>query len=48
MTDRAFAEYEALPEDIRQLYTYEQYLWLSGAEKARIVQAETEPEQYDG
>jgi hypothetical protein len=44
----ARAEYETLPEDIQALYTYTQWMWLSGEEKARVVQAETEPEQYDG
>lgn len=47
MTGSAQAEYAALPEDIQALYSYIQYLWLSGEEKARLVQAETEPEQYD-
>lgn len=47
MNGSALAEYAALPEDIRALYTYEQWQWLSGEEKVRLVQVETEPEQYD-
>jgi hypothetical protein len=47
MIDGARAEYEALPEDIKALYSYQQYQWLSEEEKARVTQAETEPEQYD-
>lgn len=46
MTDLARAEYDALPEPIRMLYTYEQYLWLSDGQKADLIQTETEPEQY--
>lgn len=44
--DLARAEYDALPESIRMVYSYEQYLWLSDREKAHLIQAETEPEQY--
>lgn len=41
------SEYEALPEAIKNLYTLEQYLWLSDDEKARLVQTETEPEAFE-
>lgn len=37
-------DYDALPESIKAMYTPEQYLWLSGEEKGRLVQTETEPE----
>lgn len=47
MRNSGLAEYEALPESIRAYYTYEQYKWLSDAEKARLLQTETEPDQYD-
>ena len=39
--------YDELPEAIRALYSYEQYLWLSEAEKGRLQQIETEPDAYD-
>jgi hypothetical protein len=44
--DLARAEYEALPESIRLIYSYEQYSWLSDYEKAHLIQTETEPDQY--
>jgi hypothetical protein len=44
--DLARAEYDALPEFLRAIYSYEQYQWLSDGEKARLIQTETEPEQY--
>jgi hypothetical protein len=44
--DLARAEYDALPESIRSIYTYEQYSWLSDHEKAVLIQTETEPDQY--
>lgn len=37
-------DYDNLPEPIKQLYTPEQYAWLSDAEKATLEQRETEPE----
>lgn len=40
-------EYDALPEAIRALYSFEQYQWLSEHERARLIQTETEPDQYD-
>jgi hypothetical protein len=48
-TDRdslVYREYQALPESIRALYGFEQYLWLSDAEKNGLVQSETEPDFY--
>lgn len=45
--DSARAEYESLPESIRAYYTWQQYQWLSDAEKAQLLQRETEPDQYD-
>jgi hypothetical protein len=44
--DLARAEYEALPEPIKMLYSYEEYQWLGDAGKARLIERETEPEQY--
>lgn len=37
-------EYEQLPESIKALYSYKQWLWLSRPEKDRLVIRETEPE----
>jgi hypothetical protein len=42
-----YREYQALPESIRALYSFEQYLWLSDFEKSRLIQSETEPDFYD-
>ena len=36
--------YEQLPEAIRQYYSRQEYLWLSDAEKAHLIENETEPE----
>lgn len=44
--DAIAAEYDALPEAIRARVTLEQYRWLSGAERHRLVQDETEPDTY--
>jgi hypothetical protein len=44
MTDLARAEYDALPEAIKAAYSYIEYQWLGDAEKARLVQTETEPD----
>lgn len=43
----AHRDYQALPEAIRAMYSFEQYLWLSDREKAQLIQAETEPDFYD-
>jgi len=45
--DLARDEYDALPEAIKAYYTWAQYQWLSDAEKGRLIQTETEPDQYD-
>jgi len=37
-------DYEVLPEFIKAALTLTEYLWLSGEEKARLVQDFTEPE----
>lgn len=37
-------EYEALPDSVRAYYTAHQFAWLSDADKARVIQTETEPE----
>lgn len=47
MTAPDQSEYLALPEAIRLLYTWEQYLWLSDDEKGRLLQTETEPETFN-
>ncbi len=39
-------EYNALPESVRALYTVKEWMWLSSAEKARLIQTETEPDIY--
>lgn len=36
--------YDTLPTAIRQYYSREQYLWLTDAEKASLIQRETEPD----
>lgn len=43
----AYRDYQALPDAVRALYSYETYLWLSDADKARLVQLETEPDGFD-
>lgn len=40
----AVSSYEELPDAIRAIYTEKEWLWLSGTEKATLVQRETEPE----
>lgn len=47
MTDPT-SEYDALPESIKAALPHYEWLWLSDAEKARLIQDETEPEQFDG
>ena len=37
-------DYDALPEPVKQLHPFESWQWLSGEEKARLVQDECEPE----
>ena len=36
--------YDQLPESIRQYYSRREYLWLTDAQKADLMQRETEPE----
>ena len=43
----AGSQYEELPESIKHTLTPTQWLWLSDAEKGRLIQTETEPETYD-
>ena len=40
-------EYNALPESIQALLSLEEYRWLSGPERAQLLQSETEPDTYD-
>lgn len=42
----AYRAYLDLPEAIRSIYSFEQYLWLSDFEKVRLIQSETEPDVY--
>lgn len=37
-------DYDQLPEGVKLAYTLQEFLWLSDAEKARLLQTETEPE----
>lgn len=37
-------DYESLPEFLKAKLSLKEYLWLGDAEKARLVQEETEPE----
>lgn len=36
--------YDQLPKGVKDEHPYEGWLWLSDAEKARLVQSETEPD----
>lgn len=47
MNTAARAAYDALPESVRATLTFTEYLWLSDAEKASLLQTCTEPEHYD-
>lgn len=38
------ADYDALPRSIKDQHSLEGWLWLSGEQKAALVQTETEPE----
>ena len=44
LAENAQDDYEQLPEPIKMIYTRTEYLWLSDAEKAGIVQRECEPD----
>ena len=44
LAENAQDDYEQLPEPIKMIYTRTEYLWLSDAEKADLVQRECEPE----
>lgn len=44
LAENAQDDYEQLPELIKTIYTRVEYLWLSDAEKADLVQRECEPE----
>ena len=37
-------DYDRLPEPIKATYTRVEYLWLSDAEKSRLIETECEPE----
>lgn len=38
------SDYDRLPEPIKQIYSQDQYQWLSDAEKATLIDQECEPE----
>jgi hypothetical protein len=40
-------DYEKLPASIQAIYSRKEWLWLSDAEKAGLVERECEPEVYD-
>jgi hypothetical protein len=44
MSDFNPAGYNDLPAAIKAIYSPKEYAWLSDAEKASLVQRETEPE----
>lgn len=37
-------DYDGLPRSIKDQHPYDSWLWLSGQEKAGLIQSETEPE----
>lgn len=41
------AAYDELPEGAKASTSYLEWLWLSDAQKAKFVQALTEPESFD-
>lgn len=38
------AGYDELPDSIKATHSPHEYLWMSDADKARLIQSETEPE----
>jgi hypothetical protein len=40
-------EYDELPEAIKHTMDFRGWAWLSDAEKARLIQDETEPESFE-
>jgi len=44
LANKAYAD---LPEAIRHTLKPNEWAWLSDAEKARLMQTETEPEDFD-
>jgi hypothetical protein len=41
----SLGDYEALPEPIKLVYTYEEWMWLSDQEKTSLVSRETSTEE---
>lgn len=39
--------YDELPESVKGLYSYQQWLWLSDGGKARLIELECNPEVFD-
>lgn len=44
MTDLMRDEYDALPDSVRQYYSYDEYRWMSEAQRADLIQSNTEPD----
>lgn len=42
--DGLAAEYDALPESIKALYSLKEYAWMGAARRANLIQVETESE----
>lgn len=40
-------EYDALPESVKATYSYREWLWLPDDQKARLIEIETTPDDYD-
>ncbi len=40
------SDYQALPESVKQNYSYEQWVCFTDDEKAHLVQRECEPETF--
>ena len=41
------SEYDALPEAVKLLHTFEEWMWLSEREKAQLVSRETSPPGFE-
>lgn len=41
------AEYDELPEALKQIYTPKEYAWMSPERRARLIEEETLPEYFE-
>jgi hypothetical protein len=41
------AEYEALPESLKMIYTPKEYAWMTPERRATLIEEETMPEYYE-